>query len=112
MNLPVNDATDESPDGEAGATGTVRRSAQDLTTGEAPAGQRPGGSPGAGGSGEAPAPGGSTSAQAPVTRRKLDEIFGDVLPSTTSDERDEGRDPAGRDHDERWYRDNRPPHHG
>ncbi|CRK61434.1 hypothetical protein [Alloactinosynnema sp. L-07] len=43
-------------------------------------------------------------------RRDLDRIFGDVLPDTTSDERDPGRaeDP---DRDE-WYRQNRPPHHG
>ena len=55
---------------------------------------------------------GTKEVRAPITRRKLDEIFGDVLPSTTRDERDEGRDPSSRDNDERWYRDNRPPHHG
>lgn len=41
-------------------------------------------------------------------RRKLAEIFGDVLPETTSDDRPD-RAPAG--DDERWYRENRPPHH-
>ncbi|MFD4194225.1 MULTISPECIES: hypothetical protein [Amycolatopsis] len=45
----------------------------------------------------------------PRDRRKLDEIFGEVLPETTSDEREPER-PA-RDEDA-WYRENRPPHHG
>ena len=45
----------------------------------------------------------------PVDRRLLDEIFGDVLPETTGDERDPGGD-AG--YSEQWYRENRPPHHG
>ncbi|WP_344424383.1 hypothetical protein [Amycolatopsis minnesotensis] len=40
-------------------------------------------------------------------RRALDKIFGDVLPDTTSDERDP--DPRGRD--DSWYHENRPPHH-
>jgi hypothetical protein len=40
------------------------------------------------------------------SRRDLDDIFGDVLPSTTSDERDP--EPAP---DESWYERNRPPHH-
>lgn len=40
-------------------------------------------------------------------RRRLDEVFGDVLPSTTSDERDgDGPDAA----DEQLLAD-RPPHH-
>ncbi len=43
-------------------------------------------------------------------RRRLDEVFGDTLPTVTSDERDpEPADGAERD---RWYRENRPPHHG
>ncbi|WP_344679002.1 hypothetical protein [Saccharopolyspora taberi] len=42
-------------------------------------------------------------------RRRLAEIFGDVLPETTSDERPE-RPPASNE-TERWYRENRPPHH-
>jgi hypothetical protein len=41
-------------------------------------------------------------------RRRLDEVFGDVLPSTTSDERDERPDPRAGD-DELLA--NRPPHH-
>jgi hypothetical protein len=41
-------------------------------------------------------------------RRRLAEVFGDVLPETTSDERGGGPE-ADR---EAWYRENRPPHHG
>ncbi|GGU47275.1 hypothetical protein [Lentzea flava] len=41
-------------------------------------------------------------------RRRLAEVFGDVLPETTSDER--GAAPA-EDRDA-WYEENRPPHHG
>ena len=41
-------------------------------------------------------------------RRRLDEIFGDVLPDLTGDERGTGR-PPDVDH---WYLENRPPHHG
>lgn len=42
-------------------------------------------------------------------QRRLAEIFGDVLPETTSDERSDGEDG---ERTERWYRENRPPHHG
>jgi hypothetical protein len=45
----------------------------------------------------------------PVDRRLLVDIFGDVLPETTSDERDPSGDPG---YSEQWYRENRPPHHG
>ncbi|WP_157695144.1 hypothetical protein [Nakamurella panacisegetis] len=44
-----------------------------------------------------------------IDRRMLDEIFGDVLPDTTSDERGGSADGG---YSEQWYRDNRPPHHG
>ena len=48
----------------------------------------------------------------PVTRRMLDEIFGDVLPTVTGDELDNQVGQAGRDADrDQWYRDTRPPHH-
>ncbi len=40
--------------------------------------------------------------------RELAEIFGEVLPESTSDDRD---DPAAPESDERWYTENRPPHH-
>jgi hypothetical protein len=50
-------------------------------------------------------------------RRRLDEVFGDVLPDTTEDERDAGV--AGIDSDsgpgeasDRWLREQVPPHHG
>jgi membrane protein involved in colicin uptake len=48
-----------------------------------------------------------------ATRKKLDEVFGDVLPTVTRDELGDGSDgpSPGNDRD-RWYRDNRPPHHG
>jgi hypothetical protein len=41
-------------------------------------------------------------------RRDLDDIFGEVLPTTTSDEREPERDDTDR---ESWYERNRPPHH-
>ncbi|KZB87786.1 hypothetical protein [Amycolatopsis regifaucium] len=41
-------------------------------------------------------------------RRRVDEIFGDVLPDTTSDEREPGRRSPDSDS---WYLENRPPHH-
>jgi hypothetical protein len=41
-------------------------------------------------------------------RRRLDEVFGDVLPSTTSDERDDRPDPGAGDAE---LLANRPPHH-
>jgi hypothetical protein len=43
-------------------------------------------------------------------RRRLDEVFGDVLPSTTGDERDEGGARAPSTADEDLLAD-RPPHH-
>jgi len=49
-------------------------------------------------------------------RRRLAEVFGDVLPDTTSDEREPGS--AGREADadaeagDRWLREQVPPHHG
>ncbi|MBB5921639.1 hypothetical protein FHR81_002679 [Actinoalloteichus hoggarensis] len=45
-----------------------------------------------------------------LSARRLHEVFGDVLPTTTADERDDRDGFAGRGED--WYRDNRPPHHG
>jgi hypothetical protein len=40
-------------------------------------------------------------------RRRLAEVFGDVLPEATSDDFPEPAAGAG----ERWYTENRPPHH-
>jgi hypothetical protein len=48
----------------------------------------------------------------PVDRRTLDEIFGDVLPTVTQDEMADGDERSSDADRERWYRDNRPPHHG
>lgn len=39
--------------------------------------------------------------------RDLDDIFGEVLPSMTSDE----RDPEPREDNDDWYERERPPHH-
>lgn len=44
-------------------------------------------------------------------RRRLAEIFGDVLPDTTADEREPSR-PDGGDPAEEWLRSQVPPHHG
>ena len=51
-------------------------------------------------------------------RRRLAAVFGDVLPETTSDERDPetaaeaARDQDGEDAGDRWLRAQVPPHHG
>lgn len=44
-------------------------------------------------------------------KRRLEAVFGDVLPDTTSDERDPGSDPRPDAGDE-WLRAQVPPHHG
>ena len=49
----------------------------------------------------------ATPASAAAQRRRLDEIFGDVLPELTADELE-----ATRSQDDVWYLENRPPHHG
>lgn len=41
--------------------------------------------------------------------RRLAEIFGDVLPESTGDDRDP---PIAERGDDSWYTENRPPHHG
>jgi hypothetical protein len=41
-------------------------------------------------------------------RRRFDEVFGDVLPETTADERDQQTSSSS---DDSWYLENRPPHH-
>jgi len=47
-------------------------------------------------------------AQPPRKRPSLAEIFGDVLPDSTRDERSPEPDTP---RDDTWYQDNRPPHH-
>jgi hypothetical protein len=44
-------------------------------------------------------------------RQRLAEVFGDVLPDTTSDEREPEDGKAESDRDA-WHRDQVPPHHG
>ena len=45
-------------------------------------------------------------------RRRLDEIFGDVLPDVTRDEQHEAADEPPPAAGDEWLRANRPPHHG
>jgi hypothetical protein len=46
-------------------------------------------------------------------RRRLAEVFGDPLPETTRDERDDDvRGAADESAGDRWLRDQVPPHHG
>ena len=48
-----------------------------------------------------------------VRRRRLAEVFGDVLPETTSDDRDAAAAPAaGEEPGDVWLREQVPPHHG
>jgi hypothetical protein len=44
-------------------------------------------------------------------RRRLAAVFGDVLPETTSDERDP-QTPSEEEAGDRWLREQVPPHHG
>ena len=50
-------------------------------------------------------------ADAARRRRLRQQVFGDVLPDTTTDERDQGAGEPGENGDE-WLRSNVPPHHG
>jgi hypothetical protein len=43
-------------------------------------------------------------------RKRLAEVFGDVLPDTTADERDES--PSQERDGDQWLREQVPPHHG
>lgn len=47
-------------------------------------------------------------------RKRLAEVFGDVLPETTTDERDADPDRRGGDESaaDRWLKSQVPPHHG
>lgn len=58
-------------------------------------------------------PVGSEHAETPAQRRRrLAEIFGDVLPDVTTDERDEPDTNPGETAGDRWLREQVPPHHG
>jgi hypothetical protein len=50
-------------------------------------------------------------ALADPVRRRLDEIFGDVLPDVTRDEQREAADEPPPAAGDEWLRANRPPHH-
>jgi hypothetical protein len=61
------------------------------------------------------APGGGSEESEPEWKRKrrLDRIFGDTMPDTTSDEREPGTSTDdGEDPGDRWLREQVPPHHG
>ena len=45
-------------------------------------------------------------------KRRIAEIFGEVLPSTTRDERDPGRPGGARSAQDAWLLSQVPPHHG
>ncbi|HWJ82346.1 MAG TPA: hypothetical protein VNS55_08935 [Nocardioides sp.] len=46
-------------------------------------------------------------------KRRLAEVFGDVLPEVTRDERDPGEDRGdGESASDRWLKSQVPPHHG
>lgn len=51
---------------------------------------------------------GASRNSAPATRARIDEVFGEILPRTTSDE---ARDRDARLGDD-WWMEQRPPHHG
>ena len=59
-------------------------------------------------------PGSKTPEQEWQRRRRLEAVFGDVLPETTSDERDPetAADASAEDAGDRWLRAQVPPHHG
>ena len=44
-------------------------------------------------------------------RKRLAEVFGEALPETTKDERDDAA-PATESQSDRWLREQVPPHHG
>jgi hypothetical protein len=46
----------------------------------------------------------------PRSRQAVNKIFGDPIPDTTRDERDDGASAEDAERD-RWLRDNVPPHH-
>lgn len=45
-------------------------------------------------------------------RKRLAAVFGDALPETTSDERDDQESAPAQDQQDRWLREQVPPHHG
>ena len=54
-----------------------------------------------------------TPEETPAQRRaRLDAVFGDVLPDTTSDEREPGSGGEEQERGDAWLRAQVPPHHG
>ncbi len=51
-------------------------------------------------------------AEEAARKRRLAEVFGDVPPETTSDEREPESAEAEESARDAWYRDQVPPHHG
>ena len=45
-------------------------------------------------------------------KRRLAEVFGDVLPETTSDEREPDERPERDSNGDTWLKEQVPPHHG
>ena len=45
-------------------------------------------------------------------RKRLAEVFGEALPETTKDERDNAAPSAAESQSDRWLREQVPPHHG
>jgi hypothetical protein len=45
-------------------------------------------------------------------RRRLAAVFGDAMPETTSDERDDAAPAEAEEAGDAWLRDQVPPHHG
>jgi hypothetical protein len=58
------------------------------------------------------APSGDDEADDAQRRRLRDEVFGDVLPETTGDERSLGAGETDSGGNDEWLRSNVPPHHG
>lgn len=57
--------------------------------------------------------GGPTGGEDWQRRRRMAEIFGDVLPETTQDEREQvPADGPGSSSQDRWLKEQVPPHHG
>ena len=108
MNLPADDRTAQRADGADAAT--TESAGVDAASADAVAAET-GDSDAVGAVADDAGVARAAAAQRTATRRILDDVFGDVLPTVTRDELDDGTDRSGGGRDQ-WYRDNRPPHHG
>ena len=108
MNLPADDATGHGADDpDAVASEPTGADAESVD----PAGTVTGNGEAACTAGRDAGVTRGAAAKRTATSRILDEVFGDVLPTVTRDELDDGSDRSSGGRDQ-WYRDNRPPHHG